>query len=165
MKAAIICRYMVCTYDSKGNLFVDGYGGSSGADFALAQLPSGAFGFTIIAVNNSVRNPGQLQWDGQYLTYQSLNKYGKLSQLEIDGSSAIIINTITLEGIKHHVSQSWLFDGRIVVPYVIQGQRVNAISIWNYPEAKRATHTVRKFDSYKERDIDFSGVTVSVQSD
>ena len=151
-----------CTYDDSGNLFVNGYyDGSSGSDFALAELASGASGFTTISVSDSVGNPGQLQWDGKYLVYQSVSKYGKLSQLQISGSSAAIVGTITLKGIKHRVSPSWLYKGRITVPYNVRGQRDNVISTWNYPKGGRATNTIRKFDSYKKREIEFLGVTVS----
>jgi hypothetical protein len=151
-----------CTYDDSGNLFVNGYGGSSGSDFALAELASGASGLTTISVSNAVGNPGQLHWDGKYLVYQSFSKYGKLSRLQISGSSATIVGTITLKGIKHHVSQSWLYNGQITVPYSVRGQRANVISTWNYPKGGRATNTIRKFDSFEKREIDFSGVAVSV---
>lgn len=152
-----------CTYDNAGNLFVDGYGGNSGAEVALAQLASGSSEFTTISVDNSVGNPGQIQWYGTYLVYQDYTKYGKLSELEISGSTAVIVATITLKGIKHQVTPLWLFDGKITVPYDPRGRHVNAIGIWNFPNAKRATKTIKDFAPFKKRDIDFAGVAVSVQ--
>ncbi len=157
----IDARY--CTYDKNGDLFVNGYGGNSGSEFALAELASGTSTFTTISVSNSVGNPGQLQWDGNYLLYQSLSKFGKLTQLQVIGSTATIVATITPQGLKHHVSQSWLYDGRLVIPYNVRGQFVNVIGTWDYPNVKKPTKTIRKFDSYKKRDIDFLGVAVSTQ--
>ncbi|MFY9709172.1 MAG: hypothetical protein WAK88_03280 [Candidatus Cybelea sp.] len=156
----IDARY--CTYDADGNLFVNGYGGNSGAEYALAELASGASAFTTILVSNSVGNPGQLQWDGKFLAYQDLTKYGKVSQLQIAGSSASIVGTISFKGVQHQVAQSWLYDGQIAFPYNIRGQHVNVISTWRYPKGGKAANTIRKFDSYKKKAIEFLGVTVSV---
>jgi hypothetical protein len=156
----IDARY--CTYDADGNLFVNGYGGNSGADYALAELVSGAPGFAAISVSNSVGGPGQLQWDGQYLAYQSFDKFGKISRLQISGSSATIVGTTSFKSVQHRVAQSWLYNGQVSFPYNIRGQHVNVISTWKYPKGGKATDTIRKFASYKKRAIDFTGVTVSV---
>ena len=151
-----------CSFDANGDLFVDGYGGNSGADYALAELASGAPDFTTISVNNSVGGPGQLQWDGQYLAYQSFDKFGKISRLQISGSSATIVSTTSFKSVQHRVAQSWLYSGQIMFPYNIRGSRANVISTWKYPQGGKATDTIRKFASYKKREIEFTGVTVSV---
>lgn len=153
---------LYCTYDQGGNLFVDGRNGQSPA---LAELPSGASDFLALSINGSLGNPGQLQWDGQYIAYQSFSKYSQVSQLQISGSSAIVVGTTTLKGIKHRVAQSWIYSGAIIVPYNIRGMRANVVGIWRYPRGGKLVKNIRKFDSYKKRTITFHGVAVSVQPD
>lgn len=149
-----------CAYDGNGNLFVDGRNGQTPA---LAELPLGQSQFITLSINSAVGNPGQIQWDGRYLDYQSFSKYGKLSQLQITGSSATIIGTTTLKGVRHRATQSWIFNNDIIVPYNIHGPFPNVIGAWHYPKGGKVIKTIRKFDSYKKRQITFHGVTVSVQ--
>jgi hypothetical protein len=51
-------------YDSKGNLFVNGEGGSG---VGLAELPAGGSSFEVITANVSFGFPGGVFWDGKYL--------------------------------------------------------------------------------------------------
>ena len=85
--------------------------------------------------------------------------------MQISGSSAIVVGTTTLKGIKHRVAQSWIYSGAIIVPYNIRGMRANVVGIWRYPRGGKLVKNIRKFDSYKKQTITFHGVAVSVQPD
>ena len=151
-----------CAYDDNGNLFVNGYGGSSGSEFALAELAFGASSFTAIPLSYLVGGPDQLQWDGSYLAYQTNARYGKISRLQVTGSSATIVGTVSFKGVRHGATQSWIYDGHITFPYNIRGSSANVISSWNYPKGGKATNTIRKWDGQTKRGLDFHGVAVSV---
>lgn len=151
---------LYCTYDESGNLFVDG---RSGQNPALAELPSSTSDFVALSLDYSAGNPGQLQWDGKYLAYQDFIKFGKVSQLQIDGSSATVVGTTTFKGIDHSVAPSWIYDNRIIIPYNVHGQRANSIGVWRYPEGGKIVKSIREFGSYKKRQTTFHGVAISVQ--
>ena len=55
-----------CTYDSGGNLYIDGTPRSQ-SGFVLAEQTSGASKLTDISMNKSLGGPGEVQWDGSYL--------------------------------------------------------------------------------------------------
>lgn len=60
-------NYMYVTYDSHGNLFVDGFGAYN--DFALAELPAGSSAMTSITIDHDIAagNTADVKWDGKYL--------------------------------------------------------------------------------------------------
>ncbi len=55
-------RPVFCGYDAKGNLFVDGLG--KGNVFRLDELVRGGSMLASVAVSQSIKAPGQVQWDG-----------------------------------------------------------------------------------------------------
>ena len=60
-----------CGYDNDGNLFVDGFDGQS---VGLSELPKGSDGFEMLSFEQNYGDPGQIQWDGKYLSYESQGK-------------------------------------------------------------------------------------------
>jgi hypothetical protein len=58
-----------CGYDGSGNLFIDGF---SNHQNKLVELTKGASSFTPLTISNLPGIPGQVQWDGTYITYQSV---------------------------------------------------------------------------------------------
>jgi hypothetical protein len=149
-----------CGYDSKGNLFVDGY---YGLGFGLSELPKYAGAFTPFALPNSVGYPGQIQWDGKYIAYQGLGSVNTISRIAVSGSTetAIVVETVNIK-VRRHMAPSWLYDGNVVVPYRTHNIYPKVIGVFKYPTGGAATKTIRKFPPYKNRTLDFHGVTVSV---
>jgi hypothetical protein len=149
-----------CGYDDNGNLFVNGLNSGSAA---LSELPKGGSNFSVLTIDKSVGAPGQVQWDGKYVTYESvLPEPGKIFQLAISGSIATVVGTTKLGSVPHRIFQSWIYNGTVLVPFNIRGTRPNVVGLWDYPRGGKVAHTIRKFDSYKKRTISFQGVTVSV---
>ncbi len=150
-----------CGYDNQSNLFVSGY--SSGA-YAVAKLSAGSGVSQTYILDKSVGTPGQVQWDGQYIAYQSEDQPAVISRLSFAGSRATIVSVVALKGIRHRQLASWLYNGRVVVPYNDRGKtHTNIVGVWKYPKGGKIVGSIRKFNSYKKSEINFAGVTVSVQ--
>jgi len=147
-----------CGYDNSGNLFVSGY---DGQNYGLAELPNGSESFKKVSVDQSVGNPGQVQWDGKYMSYES-TKPGQstISQLSISGSSATVVGQTVLRNVRKRLTQSWIYKNSIVVPYVSHGPTATNIGIWKYPKGGRPTKRISEFGGTKPSG--FAGVTISV---
>jgi hypothetical protein len=149
-----------CGFDNKSNLFVNGYG--DGLAYTIAELAAGSSTFSTYQLANSVGTPGQVQWDGQYITYQSEGVPSIISRLSISGSKATVVATVVLKNIRHRQSQSWIYNENIIVPFNDRGSRRNIVGIWKYPDGGKIVKSIRKFVSFKKREIDFQGVALSV---
>jgi hypothetical protein len=154
-----------CGYDNAGNLFVDGLG--SGEKVGLAELPKGGDTFLSVSVNQSVGQPGQIQWDGKYITYESAGYPPVvISQLEVYGSQATVVGTATLKSIQHFSRQSWIYKDAIIVPYSNhRDEYATNIGIWKYPDGGKPSRKVTRFQGYSKKHIGFYGATLSVASD
>ena len=99
------------TYDTNGNLYVDGY---SSSVFGLAELPAGGTAFQPITVNQSIQYAGQIQWDGQYIALTTtINPV--VEQIQVTGSTASVVGTTQLYGVGPRSTQSWLYRDKIIV--------------------------------------------------
>jgi hypothetical protein len=76
------------TYDSHGNLFVDGYTPSDA--FHYAELPAGSSTFSEITLSESPSAPGMVFWDGQYVDV------GDDSGTIFQTQGSTVVNTISL---------------------------------------------------------------------
>jgi|SRR5579862_813905 len=148
-----------CGFDNSGNLFVNGFNGHSPG---FSELPAGTAAFNVLSIDSSVGAPGQVQWDGTYITYESTTKHdAKLSQLAVDGSSATVVGTTKLEAIRNGAIPSWIYGTKVVLPFVNRAPRAKKIGVWKYPAGGSPTKIYKKFGPYKDT-LDFQGVTVSV---
>jgi hypothetical protein len=150
-----------CGYDNTGNLFVDGW--LAGQKVGLAELPKGGDKFLAVSVSQSVGQPGQVQRDGKYITYES-GGYPPIviSQLEVYGSQATVVGTTTLNAIHHSSRQSWIYKNTIIAPYSNHGQYARNIGIWKYPEGGDPSRKVTHFEGYSRKHFGFYGATLSV---
>jgi hypothetical protein len=137
-----------CGYDKAGNLFADGLDKNSA--FQLAVLSSKAKRFTPVTLNQSIRGPGQIQWDGSYLAIEDSDASpSMLYQFSTTGSTGQEVGSTLLSGATN-VAQFWI-HGREVVgssPYD------NEIAFWDYPAGGSPVNTATVSDPY--------GVTISV---
>src|ERR1700728_60087 len=148
-----------CGSDDTENLFVDGMNGNN---YGLAELPKGASQFIQFPLPPSVGMPGQVQWDGNYITYESSDQTNLVSRLAVSGSTVTVVGT-TKFNVRHRSYASWIYDGNLIIPYDARGIYANVIGVWKYPQGGNPTKTVRKFPPYKNRNIHFVAVTLSVQ--
>ncbi len=153
-----------CGYDNNSDLFVDGYADN---EFALTELPSGSSTFINISVSPSItENPGQVQWDGSYVTveggvalHQPRNAVA-IYRLQLSGSTATIVGTTHFKGAMRDAYQSWINDNTILIPFGTSGDQSRApnIGLWNYPTGEKARKLLQHF---APKLSSFSGVTVS----
>jgi len=134
-------------YDSAGNLFVDGYG----KPFSLYELPKNGNSFTQISVSPSlVVRPGQVQWDGNYITIEGIgiNRGVALYRLSVSGSTATVVGTTNFNGVTRTALQSWIQGDRIFIPYGSRGNgyRNVKVGVWKYPAGGKPLQKIKHFD-------------------
>jgi hypothetical protein len=149
-----------CGYDNAGDLFVNGY---SGEYFGFAELAKGSTGFLQLSISQSVGNPGQVQWDGKYITWETaFESRTTVSRLAISGSSATIVGTSHFDVLKN-ATQSWIDGKHIFIPYVNHGHVLypDRIGVWKYPLGGKPAKNIENFGNYGKT-VSFQGVTLSV---
>jgi hypothetical protein len=149
-----------CGYDNASNLFVSGTGRSEGG---ISELPNGALDFSVLAVKGkgSLGNPGQVQWDGTYMTYEGSTQSDiKVSRIEISGSRAKVVGTTHFKGQLRNAYQSWIYGTSILIPYSTGGFKTKKVGVWAYPKGGKLISRFGHFPDSKS--WMFKGVTVSV---
>jgi hypothetical protein len=147
-----------CGYDNYGNLFASGYG--NGDAPGISELAMGSPGFSVLSINGQLGDPGQMQWDGKYMTYEGITaKDIAISRLRISGSVASIVSTRRFHAITGYAYQSWINDNRILIPYGEHG-RAKFVGLWKYPNGGPPLNRIRHLGKLAA----IWGVTVSVAS-
>lgn len=139
-----ISRGWFCSYDAKGNLFVDGNtAGSSG--FQLAELPTGSSTFTNISVNQKITVPGGVQWDGKYVAVSDANGPGpgSIYQFSISGSTGTEVSASTLTS-SQNIHQFWIDPSRKRV--VVPSASLSTVGYWKFPAGGNPTKTISGLD-------------------
>ena len=128
-------------YDKQGNLFV---GGISGQASGLTELPAGGSQFVIVSMPN-VGFPGQVQWVGNYLAYETVGENETdLYRLAISGSTATVAGTTHIIG-PRFAYYSWIYGKKIIIPYTAHGLRAHNVGVWRFPKGGRAIVKYKKF--------------------
>jgi hypothetical protein len=121
-----------CAYDDKGNLFVDGTGGTSDT-FKLAELPKGSKTFTTITLDQNIHAGSSMQWDGKYLAIADRGVGSSTSatiyRFTINGSSGTKVSTTTLNR-SYGNAQFWIQGGTVIGP--LSYDSVRSIGFWRF---------------------------------
>lgn len=121
-------------YDTKGNLFADGTN-SSGV-FALVELPNGSSNFETLSTSNNVSSPGQVQWDGKYMTVN--DQAGKaIYGYTCSGTTCTLEQTVSLTDSSECV-QTWIAKGVVFCPDAGTGTG----AVYKYPAGGAAVATL-----------------------
>jgi hypothetical protein len=155
-QSSALTQMLYCGYDAAGNLFVDGYGNQH---FALAELPAGESTFSPISVSQSINVPGQVQWDGQYLTVEDAYGPPQIYRLAISGSAATAVGSTQLVGVGRRAGESWIGEGIVAVPTGPNAKRAIELGIWLYPSGGERLHLIKWFLTGNKQ---ITGVTISV---
>ncbi len=83
--------YAFCSYDSQGNLFVNG-ARSLRKGSVLAELPVGGSTLASVKMDEKFEKIGGLQWDGQYVAIGDSLKH-VIYQMSVSGGQATTIST------------------------------------------------------------------------
>ncbi len=127
-------------YDGQGNLFMIDHGS------VMAELPAGSTSVVHVSLSSAVGQVDRIQWDGTHLALTAAStkdvKRSKLPEvihrLSIAGSSATIVSTITLRGLKARATGgSWIIGSRVLAP--MKGE----LGLWKYPAGGRTVNSVR----------------------
>jgi hypothetical protein len=121
---------LFCTYDTNGNLYVDGY---SGSQFGLAELPAGGSALQTITLSQNIQYAGQIQWDGQYIAVTT-TIHPAIEQVQVTGSTGSVVGTTQLTGVGTRATQSALYRDKVAVPTGTKSRaRSTNILFWKYP--------------------------------
>jgi hypothetical protein len=154
-QSSYLTQMLFCGYDGSGNLFVDGY---SKQKFALAELPAGGATFSQISVDQAINDPGQVQWDGTYLSVEDTYR-PTIYQFAISGSAATAVSNTRLHQVGRRAAQSWLGAGIVAVPTGPHGKRPVEIGVWTYPHGGQPLSILKGFVANHKQ---INGVTMSV---
>lgn len=148
-----------CSYDSDGNLFIDGYSGPSNM---LGELPAGGTTFADITLDKYIA-PESLQWSDNALIAAggggSSNGEEQIYQVAISGSTGTVSGPSLLWGRgdrRPGPVQFWVEGNAIVGPDHTRGG-TGLINLWRYPRGGKPIKTLRARGA-----TGFYGVTVSV---
>jgi hypothetical protein len=118
-------NYLACSYDNKGNLFLDASYGES----TFAELPSGSRDFENFSLPFTA--PGGVQWDGTYVAIDSSpgGQSSTIYRVTVSGSKLKVIQSVPIERGQHNVGLRyfWLGSSRLVGPFA------NFVGLWPYP--------------------------------
>jgi len=121
---------LYCGFDGHGNLYVDGYSGST---VTVAELPAGSATFTDYPVLQQVVNPGQIQWDTRHITLEE-RFHPVIYRLSFTPLGAQVKDTVALQQEGVRAAQSWIFGNAIAIPNGPATKRPLDIRIWAYPK-------------------------------
>ena len=143
-----------CTYDASGNLFVDGFVGST-VFFELAELVMGAKSFDSVRLTRGGDfYPGGLAWDGTYLDVVTQGRAPRASlfRVAVTRSRGHVVDVILLNGL--YFTATIAMDGKTIAG--TSGPNGHIVSMWPFPAGGMATKNVAHYRSGP------SGMTISV---
>jgi hypothetical protein len=100
-------QFYFCSYDDRGNLFVDGLTAPGSGHFGLAELPKGASHLTNIAVSQYISYPGGVEWDGKHIAVGDQNR-PVIYQLAIAQGHGTVVGTTHMGSGARSVKQFWI---------------------------------------------------------
>ena len=151
-------EYFFCSFDAKGNLYVDGTNaGTTQTEFA--ELPHGSASLIGITLKQNLGPyPGAVQWDGKYVALADATT-NVLYRIKVTGSNGTVVGTSRLQGDRSNLlAQFWIAGNTIVVPYGVVKRMVKRIGFWPYPAGGAAAQSIRAPAGAAE----LFGATVSV---
>jgi hypothetical protein len=100
------------TYDPSGNLYVDGF--NSNDEFGLVELKKGSSTWETLSTSNTVEFPGQVQYDGTYVTVNDQDAHD-IFGYTCSGTTCTLKQTVSLSG-SSDCDQTWIAKGYVVCP-------------------------------------------------
>jgi hypothetical protein len=131
-----------CTYDSSGNLFVDGWIGST-VFFDLAELMKGSGAFAPVTLKKPLVNyPGAVRWDGQYLDVADIGSRGRgIYRIDVSEYNGRVVSIVDLQDVYY------------LAVFQVQGDTIagnsgytgSSVSLWNFPAGGKRVKTIGRF--------------------
>lgn len=130
-----------CSYDGAGNLFIDGTDYSN--DTVLIELPKGSKTFRNIVVQQTIKDPGGVEWDGRHVAVADrtgASGYAVVYRFTIKGDKGIEVGSTVLGGDVYVIS-FWIENHTLIGGDPGAG----AVRFWKYPAGGTATTTISGF--------------------
>jgi hypothetical protein len=99
-------------YDKGSNLYVDGF--NNQGTFGLVELKKGSSTWETLSTSNSVEFPGQVQFDGTYITVNDQEAHD-IFGYTCKGTSCSLKRTVSLSG-SSDCDQTWIGIGVVFCP-------------------------------------------------
>jgi hypothetical protein len=133
--------YYYLGYDPKGNLYVDGlnYGGFN---FEFGELRKGGGQINPILLPQTIRFPGGILWDGQYVAVGD-NAGAAIYQFTFSGSTATLEGKTPLTG-AGNVGQFGIARSSVVTPNQFFSRSSSAVVVYPYPGGGAPSKTITK---------------------
>lgn len=139
-----------CSYDGNGNLFVDGL--SYDEAFTFAELPKGARHFRTIALNQTLSEPGDIEWDGKNVVVAD-PRNAVLYRFSISGHTGTEVGSTPING-AGDVYHFFVEGDRAIVPFWDgQGAYVN---LYKYPAGGFRSKSLRNFSTPIDAVVSFA---------
>ena len=134
--------YYYCGYDAKGNLYVDGLN-DYGENFEFGELAKGGAEIKDILLPNTVRFPGGIEWDGQYVAVGD-NAGEAIYRYTFSNGEATLEGTTSLTG-AGNVGQFGIVGSTVVTPnQFFSDSSSGAVLYYPYPAGGASTQTITK---------------------
>lgn len=137
-----IFTYGLCSYDDRGNLFVDGTGSGN----FIAELPKGSNTFRNYALGASFDTYGDVQWDGARIALSNPST-DRLYRLKF-GKTAFKVSGMTLvDDWQNAYSGQWPYIQTWIhgSTFIAQADGTAALGLWRYPRGGAVTRVIGPF--------------------
>jgi hypothetical protein len=146
-------KYYFVGYDDRGNLYADGEVSLASGGFAFCGLRKGASSMRNISLNQSIDYPGQVQWDGKYVTVSDQND-ATVYRFTIKGTSGTEEGSTVLDGADDCV-QNWIEENKVycpafssaavfIYPYPAGGAPINKITGFSEPVGATVVEYIKR---------------------
>jgi hypothetical protein len=132
--------YDFCSYDSRGNLFIDGQNDTS-FGFELGELHKGRRTIQAVSVEQQITAPGGVAWDGTHVAVGDLAG-NAIYEFSVQANRATLIGTTRLSGSTGEVSQFGIDGSTVVVPVNSSKSSTGPVQFYNYPAGGSPTKSI-----------------------
>ncbi len=156
-------NFLLCGYDSAGNLYLSAEDAQYGNQARLVGLRSGSSDFEAMTVSAKIYMrsdfPASVQWDGRHITVTSASSQSEggptsVYRLRISGTNAKVVGTTILRSkTNHYGGQLWIQQKTIAG--IVYRKGIARAASWRYPSGGGHATSVKLGSGL------FFGVTVS----
>jgi hypothetical protein len=131
---------VACAYDDHGNLFADGYIGST-VFFAFGELVKRQHTFLNIALDKLANSfPGGIAWDGKYIDVETgrFARHPEIYRVAVSGSIGHVAGIVHIN--RLYYAAWYAIEGDAIV--ATSGHNGDAVGLFSYPEGGKATKII-----------------------
>jgi hypothetical protein len=134
-----------CTYDDRGNFFMDGFVVSGQLPFA--EMPKGSDRFESISLNQTFESAGGVQWDGKHVAVGDA-AVADIYEFDIAGSKGTEVGVTPING-SSGIGDFFIArkpHSRVIVPSA-PFEEGGFVSVYDYPDGGNAKRKLSNFSA------------------